>query len=258
MSHRVRPASATVEHTLPVPDAFGSLFPTGVPRGVTSTVSGDAARSFAFALTAAATRAGSWLAMIGVADTGWRALAETGVEMAHVVHVDVGGTGERTADCVAAALDGFDLVLVGSGTRFTGGVERRLAARARERGVVLIGVHEEPPGTRRGRVTGPFDVVADLRATTRGGHWHGLGTGAGHLTGRQVDVVVEGRRLPGRRRRDRLWLPGSDGAVAEVGGAPTNGASLPRTPRVGTALEPVPSTGEFPADPRDRPIGRSA
>lgn len=245
MAHRVRPAAATTERTLPVDDALRGLFPSGLPRGVTSVVSGDAARSLAFTLAAAATRTGSWLAMIGLGDAGWRAVAEAGVEMSRVVHVDVdaaAATG-RTADCVAAALDGFDLVVIGSRVRLATGVERRLAARARERGSVLVGVHEPPVGATHHRSSGPLGTIADLRVTTRRGRWHGLGTGTGHLTGRQVEVLAEGRRLPGRRHRTRLWLPGPDGTPAPV---------------AGTGVGPTPIDGRSPEARGVRPVGRSA
>jgi len=72
-------------------------------------------------------------------------------------------------------------------------------------------------GGRRERAgQGPLTDVADLRALVEGEGWDGLGSGFGRLGGRQVAVELEGRRLPGRRRRSRLWLPGPEGAVAPV------------------------------------------
>lgn len=247
-AQQVRPASTLVERTLPVSGAFDSLLPNGLPRGATLTVSGQAGRSFAFAVAAAATRAGSWFALIGVPDAGWRAVGEAGVALSRVVHVAVRPGSDRVADCVAAALDGFDLVLVGPGIHLTDGVQRRLAARARERGTVLIGIGETPAGMRGSRPAGPLDTVADLRATTRAGRWHGLGSGVGHLTGRQVEVVVEGRRLPGRRRRSRLWLPGPDGTATAVPDPTTDRSTTP-----GDRSSEDPSGGV-----RLRPVGRSA
>lgn len=212
LSHRVRPASTLEERTLPVCEALAPLLPDGLPRGATFAVSGDAGRSFVFAATAAATRAGSWLAVLGLPDAGWRAVAESGVVVDRVVHVD---PGRREADCVAAALDGFDLVLVGSHLRLDGTVQRRLAARARERGAVLIGDR------------GALDQVADLRVRARGRRWRGIGDGWGHLGGRRVDLDAQGRRLPGRHRTHRVWLPDTDGGISPVADPTRAGSPTP-------------------------------
>lgn len=218
LRNRLRPVTAAEQRTLPVLDALGPLLPGGLPRGVTLTTTGDAARSLAFALTAAASQAGSWLAVLGLDGPGWQAAAELGVATDRVVHIAVDDTtaATRAADCIAAASDGFDLVLVGSQVRLTQATERRLRARARERGSVLIGVHEHPPNARRSTPTGPFAAVADLRGTTRARGWHGLGAGTGHLSRRSVEVVVEGKRLPGRQRSATLWIPGPGGTIAAV------------------------------------------
>ena len=218
LDQQVRPVVLAGERTLPVDESLAGLFPAGWPRGVTVTVSGGAARSFAMVLAAAANRAGSWLAAVGVPGLGWRALTELGGVASRVVVVDVTDPA-HSADCVAAALDGFDVVLIGAGVRLARPVERRLAARARERGSVLIGVHETwaqghwVGTTGTGGAQGMFAEVADLRVTTTDEGWGGLGDGSGRLTGRRVSVTVEGKRVPGRRRRAELYLPGGDGHV---------------------------------------------
>lgn len=208
LEQRVRPGSTTAaERTLPVTGALTPLFPAGLPRGVTLAVTGNAARSFLFAIVAAATRSGSWLGILGMADPGWRAAAEAGVATDRIVVVDTRGSGGRDAECVAAALDGFDLVLMGSTLHPTSGTARRLAARARERGTVLLAED------------GPLGKGADITVQARSDHWRGLGTGWGHLAGRRVSMHAEGRRVPGRRRRVRLWLPDADGGVASCAAA---------------------------------------
>ena len=232
--NRIRPVAAAAQRSLPVLDALTSLFPNGLPRGITMTTSGPAARSCAFGMLAAATQAGSWLAVLGLEDPGWRAAAELGVPTARIVVVDTGRSGGpsggrgdrrasgRDAEFIAAALDGFDLVLVGPQVRLNTATEQRLGARARERGALLVGVHENAAGalgTATGdqhRTIGPFAQTADLRVTTQSDHWEGIDAGHGHLTARQVGVVAEGKRLPGRRRTAQLWLPGPDGSVTPV------------------------------------------
>jgi hypothetical protein len=218
LDRRVRPLTLAGERTLPVDEALRGLLPGGLPRGVTVAVSGGAARSFALALAAAASREGSWVAVVGLPGLGWRAAAELGVAVNRVVAVDVPDAA-RGADCVAAALDGFDVVLIGAGVQLGAAAERRLAARARERGSVLVGVHEpwvRGRWTARPGATGAFAGGADVRATAEGGGWDGLGDGTGRLQARRVRVAVEGKRLPGRRRRADLWLPDPDGRVREV------------------------------------------
>ncbi len=249
LRNQVAPVSVAAQRTLPVLDPLETLLPAGLPRGTSLTVEGTAARSAAFALAAAAGRAGSWLAVLGLEGPGWRAAAELGVPLERIVHVDLDAAPDRAVDCVAAAVDGFDLVLLGSGLRLSATVERRLAARARERGAVLIGVHEPPLPGRRRRPAGPLSHTAELRVHLEDRGWQGLGSGSGRLTGRPVEIVVTGRRLPGRRRQGRLWLPGPDGTVT----------SDPPGTRPVPVSDPDSTPGsEHPGAVPLRPIGRSA
>ena len=254
IDRRVRPLTLAGERTLPVEDALRGLLPGGLPRGVTVRVAGGAARSFALTLAARASREGSWLAAVGLPGLGWRAAAELGVAVNRVVVVEVPDAA-RGADCVAAALDGFDIVLIGAGVPLAAAAERRLAARARERGSVLIGVHESWVGKRwagRQRATGAFVGGADVRAVAEGGGWDGLGDGTGRLQARQVHVEVEGKRLPGRRRRADLWLPDGDGGVRMV--EPT-AQVVPHRPVDNTTGEPDDRRSMGPAT-RRRDAGR--
>ena len=73
---------------------------------------------------------------------------------------------------------------------------------------------------------GAFVDGADLRAVAEGRGWEGLGAGCGRLTGRQVQVALDGKRLPGRRRQARLWLPGPDGRVQEVAPVARRGVGM--------------------------------
>lgn len=219
LDRRLRPLALAEQRTLPVADVFDRLLPGGLPRGVTVTVDGPAARSFAFALLAAASRSGEWLAVIGLAGLGWGAVTELGVVPTRIVTVDPEHAADRAGDVVAAALDGFALTVIGPRTSLSRATQRRLAARARERSAVLISVHDPEPGDRLvgGTSARCFADIADLRVDTRDGHWRGLDTGTGYLAGRRVAVTVEGKRLPGRRRSDRLLLPDAAGGVTPAG-----------------------------------------
>jgi hypothetical protein len=191
-----------IERSLPVHPALATLFPAGLPRGATIAVTGDAAVSSAFVLLSAATRAGSWSGVVGVAGLGARAAAEAGVDLCRLIMVrDAPGhrDDERWAQVLGALVDGFDLVVVGMAERVRPVTARRVQARVQVRGSVLV-VLGDP---------GPFSC--DLRLVSRA-RWEGLGDGHGHLRSREVAVVLEGRRVP-RPRRSSLCLPDAAGRV---------------------------------------------
>jgi hypothetical protein len=94
----------------------------------------------------------------------------------------------RWATVVAVLLEGVSLVLAEVPRHVSAADARRLVARARERGAVLVAV-----GTRW-----PADAVLHLHAD--GGSWHGLVPGAGLLSERSRSVRVEGQGEAARAR----------------------------------------------------------
>jgi hypothetical protein len=94
----------------------------------------------------------------------------------------------RWATVVAVLLEGVSLVLAEVPRHVGAGDARRLVARARERGTVLVAFGERWPA----------DAVLQLHAT--GGSWHGLAPGAGLLSGRSRTVRVEGHGEAARAR----------------------------------------------------------
>jgi hypothetical protein len=192
-------AAPAGERLLPVVPALRSLLPgQGLRRGTTVAVGRSAA--LALALVAGASAAGSWVAAVGLPDLGIVAAAETGIALERLALVPAPGT-RAWPTVVAALLDAVDVVLVRPPAGLPAGQARRLAARARERGAVLV-----PLGT--------WSEPADLRLAVAASAWHGLGQGNGRLQARWVEVVVGGRGAAGRERRARLWLPGPDGTIA--------------------------------------------
>jgi hypothetical protein len=127
-------------------------------------------------------------------------------------HPGLNGQGEdgwgapRWAQVLGALVGAVDLVLVGSEARVRPGDQRRLAARARERGTTLVHVGG----------AGRDADAPDLRLTATGVTWQGLGRGHGHLRARQVHLEVTGRRRAARSREVDLWLPDPDGRVTPV------------------------------------------
>jgi hypothetical protein len=129
---------------------------------------------------------------------------------------------------VAALVDGFDVVLVAAGPRVRRrpADARRLAARVRERGTVLVAVGGDLPER------------SHVRLTVESGAWQGLEpTGPGRLSARRAEVVAGGRGEASRPRRAHLWLPSDTGRVV---------AAAPVAPAV-----PIGTRRRAGADPRD-------
>ncbi|AEI12385.1 hypothetical protein Celgi_1882 [Cellulomonas gilvus ATCC 13127] len=165
---------------LPVPPALVPLLPDGLRRGATTAVVGST--SLAMAVLAGASASGAWAAVVGQPALGLLAAAESGVELSRLVVVP--SPGADAALVLGALVDGMDVVVVGPHTTLTDADRRRLSARARERGAVLLATVAWPGA----------DVV--LTAGPVGGHggWSGLGDGEGRLRTRRVNVVRTGRR----------------------------------------------------------------
>lgn len=181
-------AQAPVGKALPVLDGLAGLLPWGgLRRGSTVVVRGST--TLLLALLAAATAEGSWAAVVGLPDLGLVAASELGV----VVHrlALVPAPGSELVPVTAALLDGIDLVAVAK--QPPAAEARRLSARARHRGSVLIPVGGWPG--------------ADLELDGTG-RWSGLGNGHGRLHTRELTVRSRGRGAAARGNQVRLTLPG--------------------------------------------------
>jgi hypothetical protein len=177
------------ERMLPVSREFERLFVDGgLVRGRVLACAGSAATSSAMALVAPAIEAGAWLAVVDVPTIGLDAASELGICLERVVGIDLG---ERRAevwpDVIAAAADGFELML----TRVPPGIRiaaaRSVMTRLQQRGTVVM-VLGDP---------GPLPCDGVIESTDR--VWEGLGDGFGHLRRRTVQVQASGRRMPGTR-----------------------------------------------------------
>jgi hypothetical protein len=222
LAERARPLALAGERRLPLAPALAPLLGDGgLRRGITVVVSaagapggpvregpspdraeGRGATALAIALAAGPSAAGSWVAAVGLPELGVVAAHEAGVVLDRLALVPDPPRASWAAT-VAALIDGIDVVLVrAAGVRPADA--RRLTARARERGAVLVPLGDgwpEPP---------------ELRLTVTGGTWHGLGDGHGHLRARLAEVRLTGRGGVSRPRTGRLWLPGPDGTAAAL------------------------------------------
>ena len=194
------------------------LLPEGsIRRGTVVSVHGHGSVTLAVALAAEASRRGSWVAVVGMADLGVSALAERGVNLGRWALVDLPATvrGGDTrseslaADVLGAVVGGFDLVLLGPEIRLTGTTARRLLARMREHGTSLI-------CALGGDISGTIanSLQPELRMMIEQVLWTGADNGHGRLLARQAEVVVGGRGAASRPRRMLMWLPSADGRVA--------------------------------------------
>ena len=201
------PDVLAVTKTLPLQGALQPLVPGGaLRRGTAVGVSGGGGTTLALALGAAASAAGSWLAVAGFPALGLAAAGDVGVCLERLLVVADPPEGSW-ATVVAALLDAVDLVVAVPPAHLGAGDARRLLARARERGAVLCTIGDAWP------------APADVRLTVTGADWSGpTGAGSGRLEARRVEVVTTGRGAAAQGRRHLLWLPGPDGAVSAVAG----------------------------------------
>ena len=203
LARAVRPTSLAGERTLPVLSALQPLMPHGgLARGSVVDVSGPGSTSFVLALAAGASRTGSWLGFVGDEGIGWAAAARRGIAMSRTIVVPDVPSGQWSM-VGAALLDALDIVVVAPSWPVRQAAARRLAARGRERGSVLLVL-----ATRFA-----WPEPADLTFTLDDSRWAGLGDGHGHLRSRRVTVHRSGRRAASQRRDLDLWLPADDGEI---------------------------------------------
>ncbi|GEA90224.1 hypothetical protein [Cellulomonas cellasea] len=219
----------TERPALPVPAELTALLPDGLRRGGTVTVLGST--SLLLALLASACAGGAWAALVGQPTAGLLAAAEAGVALDRLAVVPAPGLDAPTV--VAALLDGVDVVLVGPEAALTDSDRRRLAARARERGSVLL-TSTPWPG-------------ANVVLTAEQGRWSGVGTGDGRLRTHELRVVRTGRGSAAVRTSVDVALPLGRPAPALVEPhASVTAASLAPAP-VAPAPEVAPEAEGAPA-----------
>jgi len=188
-----------VRAPLPIAPSFAPLFADGgLVRGRTVACTGDAALSTALALSASATRLGSWLAVIGVPQLGVGAAIEAGVAIERIVLAQPPRTSREWVATVAALVEGFDVLIVAPPTSLSAHDARRLQTRVAARQSVLIMVHLPPPLAPHTRLAPQvFGADLDVRADTV--TWSGIEQGGSHITQRMVHVRVSGRRCASPR-----------------------------------------------------------
>ena len=147
------------------------------------------------------------MGVVGRPELGVVAAAEAGLRLERLALVPRPG-----ADLLAvtsALLDGLDVVAVAGAERagIRAADRQRLAARARQRGAVLVAL-------------GPWPG-ADLELSCADARWHGLGPGrpgvAGGCAPDGSGCTLRGRGVAPGGLGARLLLPAPGGGVAELG-----------------------------------------
>ena len=217
LEERIAPVTAAGERTVTAPAALADLFPEGgLVRGRALACRGAAATWVAMMLAAPSVAGGAWLAVIDVPELGLDAAAESGIPLERIVRIDTGGVPSVWADSVAAACDGFEILLTSLSAvrgRLAPTTARKVLTRVRQRAAVLLVVGEHGPLECDGVVEG-ID-----------GPWSGLGAGHGHLRQRQLRIAASGRRIPGVRHCTvRLPLTAPSGAAVLADETPADPA----------------------------------
>jgi len=207
------PVLLTDRPPLAVPPALAPLLPDGLRRGSTTAVLGSTSLVLAM-VAAACTAREAWAAVVGQPSLGLLAAAQTGVALERLAVVPQPGVDAPTV--VAALLDGIDVVVVGPGAHLADADRRRLMARARDRGSVLL-------------ATAPWPGAGTV-LTVEGGRWTGVGEGDGRLRAHEVQITRTGRGSAGRAQDLRVVLP------LEVG---TDPYGLPADRRAAPPAQPV-------------------
>jgi hypothetical protein len=237
---------------LPVDPQLAPLLPwRGLKRGATITAAGST--SLLMLLLAGAMRGtDSWAAIVGMPQMGWLAAAELGMDMDRAAVIPEPGPDWPTI--VAALLDGVDLVVVQPPADVAPSIGTALAARARQKGSVLLTTRAWPGG----------DLA--LEATER--RWHGLQTGRGRLRYCELEVRSAGRGRAVRAKTATLMLgdarpkvripapPSATGELAvQVNPLWANAEPAPQpadpwtTPTPAKANRPAPTSASAPAAP---------
>jgi hypothetical protein len=218
LAERARPTSSSESQLLPVVPPLQGLFPGGgLRRGTSIVVTGEGAGerptdrvtrtsglTLCLSLLGAASSAGSWCAAVGLAGLGAVAADDLGIDLTRLVLLP--SPGPKWAEATAALLGGVDVVVLCPPFPVRPAMARRLLARTRDRGAVLLVV----PGHAG------WPECPDLRLTVGNTRWDGIGRGDGHLRRRRVTVTATGRRSAARPRREELWLPSTAGTVEDV------------------------------------------
>ncbi|MEV0650010.1 hypothetical protein AB0I28_32605 [Phytomonospora sp. NPDC050363] len=164
------------------------LFPTGsLRRGtiVAVTASTPGLATLLLAMLAGPIARGAWAAIVGGPGIiSAQALLEHGIDPHRLAFIPEPGA--HAAEVVSALIDGLDIIAVHAPAGL-GSASRRLIAKARQAGAVLV-PYGAAPDRQRNR--------ADVTLQVTGSHWKGLGQGRGRLRHHTITVSSHAHGRP--------------------------------------------------------------
>lgn len=181
---KLKPVTLSGEQRLDVPEELSALFPWGgIQRGWSVAVEGNGAWSLAMSMLGVALGEEGWLAVVGVPSFNVAAAAGLGMRLDRMLLVEEPGPG-RWGTVVATLLESVDAVAIAPTMRVGVRDQRRLTARAREQGSIIVHLD--------GAETWP--TAPDITLSVENQRWDGIGDGHGHLRDRRVSIRSTGRR----------------------------------------------------------------
>ncbi|QOQ38775.1 hypothetical protein [Trueperella pecoris] len=154
----------------PVPAYLAGALPQGLMRRGVVNVQGS---SFLMSLLAAvASRQGAWIAVLADPEMGWSCAESLGVDTSRVAVVEK--VEANSARVVSAAVDGFDVVIVGN-VALDNRERRVLQRRTLSQGALLLG---------RGWVHASLNVECQLVGM------HGVTKGRGHIRAADYQILT--------------------------------------------------------------------
>ncbi|GAA4715798.1 hypothetical protein APR04_004981 [Promicromonospora umidemergens] len=221
-----RPADGDTR-VLPVDQRLASLLPDGGLRtGTTVVVQGST--SLLLTLLAEASRDGAWTVLVGYPAAGMAAAADAGCDLTRTLVVPLpAGSGVDASAVLAALIDGMDVVVIGPEVALLEQDRRRLAARARERGTVLVAALPTPASSTRREAGGVGWAGAHVVLEATEGDWTGVDHGAGWLRRRTLRVRRTGRGNASRPLHLDVEVPVCRAAGGGTGGGGAAGVVEP-------------------------------
>lgn len=188
------------DRLLPVSEPLAGLLPLGgLQKGTVVVIgpSSQGATSLGLELMAAASGEGHWCAAVGLPDLGLVAAAERGIDLSRLLLVKEPGLSPRWQQVLATLFEAVSLVLFSPGGPVRSSEGRKVAARAKEKGAVLLVLDQKSH----------WSEPADLRCRVTSSSWKGLGEGHGLLRARDLEVELSGRGAAARPQLGTLSFP---------------------------------------------------
>jgi len=200
LAEKIRPVTWAQENRFTVEGQLGELLGGGVQAGSVLCCEGTGSSSLALSLATQLAGDERWTAIVGLEEISPAAAIDMGLSPLRTAYVQAT---TRPADVVAALLGLVDVVVLDARLDLRSTQIRRLQARLREKGSVLI-VLQPDIFRSAGALTTRSSLAnwsADISFQTSGWQWEGIGKGHGYLQVRRARLQSSGRRQANRLQK---------------------------------------------------------